>query len=663
MKNLLGRGNKLLRKTIKKKNALLATELEIVWNAAQTKIHHFQEGKTSQGTLHCLSVENNVGLLLQDKLDKFKDIDLFILSAAAALHDIGKIKVQQPKMRLDHGQWGKELLLKREISSEFFLDDRKAIAVAEIIGVHYNGRIMDLPEEPFVIRWPPGLLLRSLAAIFRLADMLDTDYRRCPYVLQKIKSQKFAEDPELWLARGHIGGWDFGKDGKTLLLQMSSGDNKDRRIAKTYVDILNDTITESQRKYLESCPVIYWDKGIKRGIVSFPTRFQLDTSQLQRGTQAQSWETLDELLQPIHSKMSLLFDQIKSIQEQMAILQTGVHTRVEEKSLKGLRKQYDSLTKKYGALKGTIDTMKAIGLQRILTRAELEVSDISFANVVNLLKDEDEEKEFFVLGKTLEFISRQMLTLEDGLKHGIHFMFSLVSPTPQPWDTEYMKSIKEKARNSIEKFRKLLIDPDPSWKGTLELRKTRNPVENSFSSFVYRGRRISVMDFDLGEDLNLQCSQVFTHKKGERNLAFYLYLLNKDKYKRAQFVLAYPSPYKVVYVYGLKNSKIVFVRKKGRKTWELPGGKIRKGEIPEETAKREFLEETGYTVDIFQSIESKESKSLAFIGKVGKKITDKIDTKEIEEIKFMDQVPEKATLTFPHTGYEKILLKISEYLH
>jgi len=285
MESLLGLGNKLLRDTIRNQNHALAIELENLWNAAQRKIHQFQEGKTSQGTLHCVRVEENIGLLLQDSLDKFKDVDLFLLSAAAALHDIGRIKHQVYGTQLDHGQWGRKLLLDRDINAEFFQEQRKATAVAEIIGVHDNGRISDLPEEPFVIGSPPGVLLRSLAAIFRLADMLDTDYRRCPYVLQGIKSLAFVENPEVWIARESIGGWDGAKDGKTILLQLSSKEEEDRKIATACVDILNETITESQRKYLENCPTLYWDKGAKSGIVHLPFRFQLDTSQLERGLQ------------------------------------------------------------------------------------------------------------------------------------------------------------------------------------------------------------------------------------------------------------------------------------------------------------------------------------------------------------------------------------------
>jgi 8-oxo-dGTP diphosphatase len=311
-----------------------------------------------------------------------------------------------------------------------------------------------------------------------------------------------------------------------------------------------------------------------------------------------------------------------------------------------------------------IDKMKILGLDRLLTRAELEVSDISFKNVVELLKEEQEDKEFFIFGKTLEFISRQRHILSEGLKQGIHFRFSLIDPNIDSWDTEYIKSCKEKSQNSIDKFRHLLNNPDSRWTGTLELRKTKKLVENSFSSFVYNGKRINVLDFDLGEDQSLQCSQVYVHNVNVKNFAAYLYLLNRDNYMKAQFVLSYPLRYMYVYVYGIKDGKIVLVRKKGKDTWELPGGKIETGEIVEETAKREFLEETNYDINILHSIETMEEEKLAFIGKIGNKVGNH-EEKEIKEIHFfsLEQFPEKENLSFPHTNYKKIISEIERYVY
>ena len=277
MKDLLKDGNKLLRNRLVENSSSLLVELENLWDAAQEKIHQFQEGKTGQGAEHCYTVENNIGVLLQYKIDNFKDIDLFILSAAAALHDIGKIRLQISGTKFDHGQWGRKLLLDKEISSNFFRENRKATAVAEIVGVHNNGQIADIPEEPFAIGPPPRVQLRSLAAIFRLADMLDTDYRRVPYLLEAIRSLRFVENPEVWIGRRSIGGWDFAKDGKSILLYVSPNSDNDLRIASACVDLLNENITESQQMYLQNCPTMYWDKGIKTETVNFPFRFQLST--------------------------------------------------------------------------------------------------------------------------------------------------------------------------------------------------------------------------------------------------------------------------------------------------------------------------------------------------------------------------------------------------
>lgn len=279
MKTHLGPGSRLIRQRIKKANPDLAHQLDNLWMSAIKKIHEFQEGKTEQGHLHCLRVENNIGLLLQDKITKFKDLDLFALSAAAALHDIGRIKMArvEGEKNLDHGLLADEVLRSEGIWMEFLWDWRKIQAIAHVISVHDNGKIEDLQETDFVIDTPPGLLLRSLAAIFRLADMLDTTYERTPLIMRKLESMKYVESPKVWLARGTIGGWKIKHDGRTITLQASFKSQEEQRAALTCVDLLNESITDSHRRYLENCPVVYWKGGsVRRETVHFPFIFQLE---------------------------------------------------------------------------------------------------------------------------------------------------------------------------------------------------------------------------------------------------------------------------------------------------------------------------------------------------------------------------------------------------
>lgn len=279
MDTYLKPGSRLIRQRIKKTNPNLAKDLDNLWLLASKKIHEFQEGKTGQGHLHCLRVDNNIGLLLQDKIAKFKDLDLFVLSAAAALHDIGKIKMVQSEERVDHGLIGQEILLRQGFWKEFSWNWGKMQAIAHVISVHDNGKIEDLPEEDFVIDTPPGVPLRSLAAIFRLADMLDTTYERAPLIMRKLESMKYIKSPESWLARGAIVGWKIQYDGtrvRSISLQASCKNEEENNAALVCVDLLNESITDSHRKYLENCPVIYWKRGsIKRGIVHFPFIFQI----------------------------------------------------------------------------------------------------------------------------------------------------------------------------------------------------------------------------------------------------------------------------------------------------------------------------------------------------------------------------------------------------
>ena len=259
----------------------LKVKVQHIWDTAYKELHPFQQGITAQDSLHCLRVEENIWRLIRQHLDKFNPIDLFLLSASAALHDIGKIPTtpigqQQDFKQIpeDHGEKAKILLLKEENWRNFHLDRKvEAEAIANIISVHNNGLIDKLPDEAFSIG-SDSVKLRSLAAIFRLADMLDSDSRRWPYLAKIIKELKFPNKVEVWLARRSIGGWKVSSNGNTSLLQASPDDEEDKICTLSQVDLLNEDLKPPHVKYLENCPVEYYkDNKVVKDTLHFPSKF------------------------------------------------------------------------------------------------------------------------------------------------------------------------------------------------------------------------------------------------------------------------------------------------------------------------------------------------------------------------------------------------------
>ncbi len=97
-----------------------------------------------------------------------------------------------------------------------------------------------------------------------------------------------------------------------------------------------------------------------------------------------------------------------------------------------------------------------------------------------------------------------------------------------------------------------------------------------------------------------------------------------------------------VYIYAFKDDCLLLVKSRKRKGWEVPGGKMKPGESIEETALREFMEETGHDLQIVKTA------GKVVYGRVGKMKGD-FDKEEIEKIGLFHKLPD--ALNFPKSEF------------
>lgn len=220
------KGEKDIRELI---TGRLRTQIDEIWRKAES-YHDAQKGDTIQGTLHCKAVEENLGKLIPDskKGNELKQMHLFLLSAAACLHDIGKVVDDEARgWKSDHGKRSREIVLARY--NELGLDRDQAVAVAYIVGTHGDGRIDLLPSKPVVVH-NEDIDIIELAAIFRMADMLDATCQRAPEMLSMIKFPE-ADVPSKWLGRQSSTGWYLEEKDRIILQAVPKKDEVDAAYA------------------------------------------------------------------------------------------------------------------------------------------------------------------------------------------------------------------------------------------------------------------------------------------------------------------------------------------------------------------------------------------------------------------------------------------------
>ncbi len=230
------KGKITLRQVIKDD---LLIQINEIWRKGES-YQDVQMGDNIQGKLHCNAVETNLSKLIPDtkKENELTQMELFVLSAAACLHDIGKVVNDDSKgWKSDHGKRSMEIIL--EEYDKLGLDRGQAIAVGYVVSVHSDGKLEELPRKPIVVG-SNEIEVIKLATIFRLADMLDTNYQRAPEILSKIKFPD-GNIPSKWRGRQSITGWYLDEKSRIILQAIPKQNEIDS--AYTLKSMMNEDIS------------------------------------------------------------------------------------------------------------------------------------------------------------------------------------------------------------------------------------------------------------------------------------------------------------------------------------------------------------------------------------------------------------------------------------
>lgn len=167
-------------------------QIQSIWGNAEKWLHAAQQSSDGheQGSHHCQRVEENLSTLIPEdwRGTRVSAVELFILSAACALHDSGK----RGDSLGDHG-----IVAARRIwdhPEEFGLDPMQAHAVGWLVNTHNTRKLDLIPKQPYSIGLQ-DIHLRNLTALFCLADTLHCDYTRVLRQITDEAEQKAKENP------------------------------------------------------------------------------------------------------------------------------------------------------------------------------------------------------------------------------------------------------------------------------------------------------------------------------------------------------------------------------------------------------------------------------------------------------------------------------------
>ncbi|MCX6376226.1 MAG: hypothetical protein NTU88_09395, partial [Armatimonadetes bacterium] len=210
----------------------LAGQLGQVWKKAKSGIHDATttpEGHVG-GAVHSEMVESNIWRLIPEDwrgTDSCRPIDLFLLSASAALHDAGRVPFGNDfDPDLNHGQLSEKRIRARP--DAFGLSQHEADVVGMIVGPHDDGDLSTLSPNGWPLS-PHGLIdVRKLAALLRLADILHIAGRVSPQVVDS--SQVTGKTRAKTLFRELVADWYPTEDRKAICLCASVANSEEHDV-------------------------------------------------------------------------------------------------------------------------------------------------------------------------------------------------------------------------------------------------------------------------------------------------------------------------------------------------------------------------------------------------------------------------------------------------
>jgi len=206
---------------------------------------------TGSAGFHYMSVHRIVDKLVPpDKLQNYKEIEVFVLLCSIYLHDIGKTcPIDLEKHH--HAERGLEAVV--SAAPELRLSEPESMAIGYVIKAHGPDPLSQLPKFRGV--GPFGnVRIQYFGALLRLADDLDMCFTRAPKLSRKLV-KPCEEIIGKWDLRGCVENVEIAPHTWTIEIQATPHTTEEYSSLLREVESINARINES-RIYLEATPDI-----------------------------------------------------------------------------------------------------------------------------------------------------------------------------------------------------------------------------------------------------------------------------------------------------------------------------------------------------------------------------------------------------------------------